>query len=91
MSDLEPVDGHGVVAAVDIQDKVLVTHLDDAEWARVWPRKGPPVTVLANIDPSRAGEVGWHLRWTAPVAHWRWRNGVAHELLQAFEERRCRD
>ena len=23
---------------VDIQDEVLVTHLNDAEWARVWPR-----------------------------------------------------
>ena len=35
MGDLQPVDGHWVVAAVDVEDEVLVTRLYDAEWTRV--------------------------------------------------------
>ena len=38
MGDLQPVDGHWVVAAVDVEDEVLVTSLDDAERTRVRSR-----------------------------------------------------
>ena len=56
MCELQPVDGDCVMAAVDIEYEVLVALLDNAERTRVKLGWRPPVAVLANIGPYRAGE-----------------------------------
>ena len=52
VGDLESVEGHGITAAVDVEDEVFVSRLQDLERAVVGPLQWPTMSVLTDVDEA---------------------------------------
>ena len=58
---LESVDGHGIPAAVDVQDEVLLSRFEDLEWSVVGALQWSTMSILANVDEPCCSKVVWFL------------------------------
>ena len=72
MGDLQPVDRHLVLSAIEVDDVVFIMGFDDAVRAGIRLGEWLAVAILANEDVSGAGQVCGNLGGSAAVVGWRW-------------------
>ena len=73
VGSLELVDGHGIPAAVDVQDEVLLSRFKDLEWSVVGALQWSTMSVLADVDEPCCSKVVWYIGWVVAMELGRWR------------------